>query len=477
MSGANASPIGRSHQEMSGANASPIGRSHQGMSNVTEEAILLQMPSDPARPNTGAKPGRLLFGLLLLFVIFLYAIPAQMYPALAAFHPAQIIAVSALVLLVIEKATLHQSFVLIWPEGYMLLAFVGAAALSTFSAFWPLRAYEAAVDLLRILLAYLLIVNTVVSEKRLRAVVRAMIVGGLFPAIGTLNGYLHGNLIEGRAHWIGIFENSNELAYILVMLVPLAAVLSGQSRFFLRVLLWAAIALYVAAIYLTFSRGALIGLVGVLILLAVRQRGVILKLAMGTLLLAGLAFTAANWTRSDGTANQGYTFEQRIATIKAGWAMFSAHPLLGVGIDCAIVAFPLYAPDAFKAKGQLVIHNTIVQALSETGILGFVPFASLIVCGLYHARHIGGQHERSECKPDRAQPSRHERSECKPDRAQPSKNGLSPSGRRMAIGLEVSLSGAMICGLSGGFLLSWFPYLVVGLIASTRQIAGAVSSE
>ena len=29
MSGGNASPIGRSHQEMSGANASPIGRSHQ----------------------------------------------------------------------------------------------------------------------------------------------------------------------------------------------------------------------------------------------------------------------------------------------------------------------------------------------------------------------------------------------------------------------------------------------------------------
>ncbi|MBI4475213.1 MAG: hypothetical protein HY646_21295 [Acidobacteria bacterium] len=31
MSGANASPIGRSHQGMSGANASPIGRSHQGL--------------------------------------------------------------------------------------------------------------------------------------------------------------------------------------------------------------------------------------------------------------------------------------------------------------------------------------------------------------------------------------------------------------------------------------------------------------
>ena len=35
MSGANASPTGRSHQEMSGANASPTGRSNNGMTSVT----------------------------------------------------------------------------------------------------------------------------------------------------------------------------------------------------------------------------------------------------------------------------------------------------------------------------------------------------------------------------------------------------------------------------------------------------------
>jgi O-antigen ligase len=417
------------------------------MSNFTEEAIVLPASSEGANPDAGARPGRLCFGLLLVFITSLYAIPAQMFPALGALHPAQVVAVSALVLLVFEKMTLHQSFVLIWPEGYLLLAFVGASVLSTFSAFWPLRAYEAAIDLLRILVAYLLIVNTVVTERRLRAFLVAMIIGGLFPAIGTLNGYLHGDLVEGRAHWIGIFGNSNELAYILVMLVPLAAVLSGQSRFSLRILLWAAIALYVAATYLTLSRGALMGLVGVMILLAIRQRGLILKIAMGALLIGGLAFTAANWTRSDGATNQGYTFQQRIATIRAGVAMFSAHPLLGVGINCAIVAFPLYAPDDFKAKGALVIHNTIVQALSETGVLGFIPFAFLILCGLYHARQV----QRS--------------------------GRLTPDGQRMAVGLEVSLWGAMICGLSGGFLLSWFPYLVVGLIASTRQIAGAVANE
>ncbi|MBI4471808.1 MAG: fatty acid desaturase, partial [Acidobacteria bacterium] len=39
MSGANASPVGRSHQEMSGANASPVGRSHQEMSGANASPV------------------------------------------------------------------------------------------------------------------------------------------------------------------------------------------------------------------------------------------------------------------------------------------------------------------------------------------------------------------------------------------------------------------------------------------------------
>jgi O-antigen ligase len=395
------------------------------------------------------QPARPCFSLLLLFVIFLYAIPAQLFPAVEVWHPTQVIAVLALALLVLEKMTLRQSFVLVWPEGYLLLAFVAAAALSTFSAFWPLRAYEASLDLARIAITYFLIVNTVATEKRLRAFVLAMVVGGLFPALGTLSGYIRGDLIEGRAHWIGIFGNPNELAYILVMLVPLAAVLSGAAGYTMRIMLWTTILIYVAAIYLTFSRGSLMGLCGAVALLAIRQRGLLLKAVIGLLLAGGLAFGAASWTRSGGASNirEDYTFQQRIATVQAGLAMFAAHPLVGVGINCAVVAFPLYAPADFKSKGALVIHNTIIQSLSETGVLGFVPFILLIACGLYHARKAA------------------------------SSTGLSPSGRRISAGLEVSLWSAMICGLSGGFLLSWFPYLVVGLIASTRQIAGAAYSE
>ena len=56
-----------------------------------------------------------------------------------------------------------------------------------------------------------------------------MVIGGLFPALGTLRNYLAGNLYEGRAAWIGIFANPNEVAYALVILVPLAGFYLGHA--------------------------------------------------------------------------------------------------------------------------------------------------------------------------------------------------------------------------------------------------------
>jgi phosphoribosylaminoimidazole carboxylase PurE protein len=50
MSGANASPIGRSHEQMSGANASPIGRSHQEMSGA-KPVVGIIMGSDSDLPT------------------------------------------------------------------------------------------------------------------------------------------------------------------------------------------------------------------------------------------------------------------------------------------------------------------------------------------------------------------------------------------------------------------------------------------
>ena len=38
--------------------------------------------------------------------------------------------------------------------------------------------------------------------------------------------------------------------------------------------------------------------------------------------------------------------------------------------------------------------------------------------------------------------------------------------RKYAVALEASLFGFLICGLFGGYVVTWFPYIVVGLICA-----------
>ena len=82
-------------------------------------------------------------------------------------------------------------------------------------------------------LTFFFLLNCANTERRLRGVMWIMVIGGLFPALGTLKNYLTGNMYEGRAAWVGIFANPNEVAYALVILVPLAG-LSGYAAGLVR---------------------------------------------------------------------------------------------------------------------------------------------------------------------------------------------------------------------------------------------------
>jgi hypothetical protein len=42
----------------------------------------------------------------------------------------------------------------------------------------------------------------------------------------------------------------------------------------------------------------------------------------------------------------------------------------------------------------------------------------------------------------------------------------------LGAGLEIALWGFVVCGLSGGYLLTWFPYILLGLASSAKRIQG-----
>jgi O-antigen ligase len=330
-----------------------------------------------------------------------------------------------------------------WPEGSLLLGFVTVAALSCLTALWPGYAAAALSDLVKMALVYFFIVNCANTERRLRGVMWTIVVCGVIPAAGTLRNYIHGNLLEGRASWLGIFSNPNEVAYSLVILLPLAAVLAAGAGLMPRLALLGISTLYVGAIFVTFSRGGLVALAVVVGIYAWRKRSIWLQAVLMVLVAAGLVLGGKYWSRgADFSGLKGdVTFRQRLATSEVGLALFADHPLLGVGLGCSVIAWPLYAPKDLYSRSSLVTHNTVIQPLGETGVMGFILFASFVGFGIHYARKLALDASR-------------------------------PSMANLGAGLEIAIWGFVVCGLSGGYLLTWFPYILLGLVSSARRIQG-----
>jgi O-antigen ligase len=407
-----------------------------GGSAVEEERCAL---SDP-QPQVIAESGWS-YRFLLVFLLLLYANTPFIVPSLEVLRPAKIVAVGALLALLAETVFGSREFQFALPEGAWLIAFMSAAALSCFTALWPGFAVAAITEMLKMGLVFFFLVNSLTSEKKVRGVMWVMMIGGLFPAIGTLHNYLIHNLNEGRAAWVGIFANPNEVAYSLVVLLPLAAYLGYVSGWFARLALFGMSMLFIGATFVTFSRGGLIGMVAVVEFFALRKKKVWLQVVIGLLVAGGAILAQHYWSRGQdfSSLNNDLSFRQRIVTSQAGIKMLIDHPALGVGIACSVVAWPLYAPSDMYTRGALITHNTFVQVFSETGILGGIPFLFFLGTGMRRLRKFTA--------------------------------GSKVNDLGMAI--EAALWGFIVCGMSGGYVVTWFPYILLGLAAAAGRIPGS----
>src|SRR5437867_5548529 len=129
---------------------------------------------------------RIAFWILILFLLVLYSNVAVAYPELSELRPALVIGMASLLMLIVDLARTRHSFRLTMPQGILLIIFLGACFVSSFNAFWPRYAFEKTADVAKIVVIYIVVENTVTSLRRVRTVLMTMVLGGLFPAIGTL---------------------------------------------------------------------------------------------------------------------------------------------------------------------------------------------------------------------------------------------------------------------------------------------------
>ncbi|HEX2862227.1 MAG TPA: O-antigen ligase family protein [Lacunisphaera sp.] len=180
--------------------------------------------------------------------------------------------------------------------------------------------------------------------------------------------------------------HANYTAGLMLLGLPWLARAAWQARGMLRVAAWTATALALLNLFMSGSRGGLLGLAA-LGVTAVAVAGLGWKrfslLAAGAVLLAGVLALANPRVRSllgpaDPGAAPSASAVQRAAMLRGGLLMGRDRPVLGWGPGTTPLVYPRYrAALEGGVENALQLHNTPVQLWAETGVAGLLGVALL----------------------------------------------------------------------------------------------------
>jgi O-antigen ligase len=288
-----------------------------------------------------------------------------------------------------------------WALAALLWAVVTAILAISPDVAWPVL-----IERLKALVIFFVVVNTVRTPKQLRFYILLILVAFvIFPARGTLQNYVTGNTMFGRAIWNKMYQNPNDLGAIALLMLGLALAVATVKTQDVRIrrAAGALVAVTLLIILLTQSRGVFLGLIvgfGIPLLTRLRKRPsgmapVLIVLAVIAVLVPGAAWhrigsvtqlssveTGVPADKEDRPAGPEDKFEQfasisahqRFEILKTGLHIFASNPIVGVGIGCYKEANGRFAPQL----GERDAHNTYVSLAAEMGLPGLVLWLGLV---------------------------------------------------------------------------------------------------
>ena len=338
--------------------------------------------------TTFLKRGHVLsFAALFLFTIVLYARPAEFYPSAATKSLALIVGIVTLLVFAVTQVSLEGTFTARPREVNLVLLFALTGLLSIPLAIDPSPAWnDFSGTFIRGIATFIVIINVVRTEGRLKALLFVAVATAVMLSFQAMNSYRLGLMtVEGyRAAGVGsgIFANTNDMALHLVTMLPISIAYFFGSRAGLWKVIHALCAtIMIFGIFLSYSRGAFIGMLVVLGFFALKlRRGSKLQL---TLLLVG-AFAAIVVLAPTGYGSRLLTIfmpgldssgsaDSRRGELFRSIYVALRHPLLGIGMGN-------YQPN-MSYRG-LVTHNSYTQVAAEMGITAMVLYTMFIVSPL-----------------------------------------------------------------------------------------------
>jgi len=326
------------------------------------------------------------FALLVLLNAVLYVRPWELWPPLQPFHLFEVVILTCLVFgLPKFLPQLTLSSLAANPITACVLAFMGVTVLTDLVRFRLDTAWEAADELYKILVYYLLLVGVVDTPSRLHGLLRSVVVCGVFIlALAVLqyhgliylsyltvtieSAFVNGEWVEvRRLGTTSILGDPNDCALFInhCILVCLYLVTAGGGPRAARLLWLLSMGFFGYALALTQSRGGLVSLTAGLAAYVVGRFGRQAVYYGGVLIPVVLVF-AFRGRQADISLGSG-TGLQRVQLWAEYLGFFLSNPLLGVG---------------WKLGPELVTlqaHNSYLQVYGEHGF-----FAGTFFVGAFY---------------------------------------------------------------------------------------------
>ncbi len=398
---------------------------------------------------------------VFLFTIAVYLRPYELIPALMPLRTMAFwIAAATILVFVPTQLGLEGNLTSRPREVNLLLLLCLAVLLSIPFADDPSNSFNSFTDFLKVVLIFIVMVNVIRTENRWKLLLLLLLAISCYLGGSALANYRAGlQMVEGNrvTGSIGnMFANPNDMALHLVTMVPISVALLLSTRNpLMKVFYFACAILMIAGIVVTFSRGGLVGLILALGVLVWKLRRRNRFLVVAATVILGCAFImfapggVASRFSSIFDQDQASSVGARKDDLKRSLIITLRHPLVGIGIGNFML----------RSNRALATHNSYTQVSAEVGIAAMVLYIMFIVIPLKRLRALERQSE---------------------------------SGRKksrfyyLAIGMQASLIGYMVCSFFASVAFLWYVYYLVALsVCLTRlyeieqgiAVSGAAKSD
>lgn len=338
-----------------------------------------------ARDDFRVKRQNMAFTLSLLYLVFTFLSPAELFPTLAQYRPMVWLGLLAAFASVPEMISNHLAIRAL--QTRLLLALLCAMMLSEVAGRWFGGVLVAVEEFGPSILAFVLIVVNVKTMKRFRLLALLLTSIALVLTVQSLLAY-HWNINSSRfvvteyyrskndeiigslrrISGSGFLNDPNDFAQFLLAVLPLLWVSISKQRFRTKFLVIPG-ALLIYGVYLTHSRGAMVGMTVALLVALLPRMGKMSSLLAAMLLamaLLGSSFVGGRDVSSR-VGESDESAHNRLEAWSEGLAMFKGSPLFGIGYT------------RFTEHSIITAHNSFVLCVAELGLVGATIWLALFV--------------------------------------------------------------------------------------------------